>query len=378
MVQHRGRDGELHLYSSKPPLLSVLLAGEYWRDQQVDRAGRSQDNPYEVVRLMLLTVNVLPMMLHARDRRAAGRSGSATTDWGRIFVVAAAALGTMLTTFAVVLNNHIVAAVSAAVALDALRADLVRRRPPRAVVRAGRRRSRRSRRPTSCRRLSLLALVGGGAACWRNWRAWLLGFVPAAAVVVAAFFATNYAAHDSLRPPYMHRSETDPEDNWYAYTYTLDGQERQSYWLDPQGIDRGEPSKLTYALHALVGHHGVFSLTPVWLLSVWGAWLWLRGGDAAAAADWRRASRCLSVVCMVFYIGLRPQDDRNYGGMTSGFRWLFWLAPLWLSAMLPAADRAARSRVGMARGAACCWRSRCCRRAIRRGIRGLSRGFTTG
>ena len=30
MVQHRGRDGELHLYSSKPPLLATLLAGEYW------------------------------------------------------------------------------------------------------------------------------------------------------------------------------------------------------------------------------------------------------------------------------------------------------------------------------------------------------------
>ena len=37
MVQHRGRDGELHLYSSKPPLLSVLLAGEYWLIQAVDR-----------------------------------------------------------------------------------------------------------------------------------------------------------------------------------------------------------------------------------------------------------------------------------------------------------------------------------------------------
>ncbi|HMO86614.1 MAG TPA: hypothetical protein PKC18_17010, partial [Lacipirellulaceae bacterium] len=42
---------------------------------------------------------------------------------------------------------------------------------------------------------------------------------------------------------------------------------------------------------------------------------------------------------------------RNYGGMTSGFRWLFWQAPLWLLLMLPAADRAARSRWGMA--AAC-------------------------
>jgi hypothetical protein len=29
-VQHRGRDGELHYYSSKPPLLATLIAGEYW------------------------------------------------------------------------------------------------------------------------------------------------------------------------------------------------------------------------------------------------------------------------------------------------------------------------------------------------------------
>jgi hypothetical protein len=35
---------------------------------------------------------------------------------------------------------------------------------------------------------------------------------------------------------------------------------------------------------------------------------------------------------------MRPLDDRNYGGMTSGFRWVFWFAPLWLVAMLPAAD----------------------------------------
>jgi hypothetical protein len=45
---------------------------------------------------------------------------------------------------------------------------------------------------------------------------------------------------------------------------------------------------------------------------------------------------------------MRPQEDRNYGGMTSGFRWMFWFAPLWLVVMVPAADRLARSTVGMA------------------------------
>jgi hypothetical protein len=30
--------------------------------------------------------------------------------------------------------------------------------------------------------------------------------------------------------------------------------------------------------------------------------------------------------------------------MTNGFRWMFWLIPLWLVVMLPAADWAARRR----------------------------------
>ena len=47
----------------------------------------------------------------------------------------------------------------------------------------------------------------------------------------------------------------------------------------------------------------------------------------------------------MFYL-LRPQPDRNYGGMTSGFRWVFWLAPLWAVAAVPAADVLGRSRVG--------------------------------
>ena len=42
----------------------------------------------------------------------------------------------------------------------------------------------------------------------------------------------------------------------------------------------------------------------------------------------------------------RPPLDRNYGGTSSGFRWAFWLAPLWVMATVPAADRLAASRAG--------------------------------
>jgi hypothetical protein len=189
--------------------------------------------------------------------------------------------------------------------------------------------------------LALLALIG----LWllrRDPRGCLLGFAPPAAAIAVAFFAANYAAHGSLRPPYMHRSPTDPADNWYAYRYAVDGAERDSYWINPQGIDKGEPSRAVYAFHCLVGHHGIFSLTPAWLLTVAGWAIAARRGHP----DQRRlalATALLTVACLVFYIGLRPQLDRNYGGMTSGLRWMFWFAPLWLATMLPAVDAIARS-----------------------------------
>src|SRR5205823_5996456 len=43
-------------------------------------------------------------------------------------------------------------------------------------------------------------------------------------------------------------------------------------------------------------------------------------------------------VCLIFYL-LRPIEDRNYGGVSAAFRWMFWFAPLWLVTMLPAVDR---------------------------------------
>jgi hypothetical protein len=172
-----------------------------------------------------------------------------------------------------------------------------------------------------------------------------LAFAPGAAVVAAAFFGTNWIAHARLSPPYAFRNNSEPADNWYNYTYTVNGREVKSYWLDRQGIDRGEPSKLTYAFHALVGHHGIFSLTPIWFISLVGAGMWLTSSESRYR-ELAALILSVSIICLIFLIGMRPQEDRNYGGMTSGFRWVFWCAPLWLVTMIPAADRLARSTTG--------------------------------
>jgi hypothetical protein len=338
MVKHKNAAGAGRLYSSKPPLLATLIAGEYWLLHKI--TGQTLgDNPYALGRIMLITFNVLPLMFaFALVGRMCERLG--TTDWGRICVMAAATLATFLGTFAMVLNNHITAAVSVAICTySLLRIWFDGERGWLHFALAGFFAAFAAANELPA--LSYFGLVGL-LLLWQAPRRTLLAFTPAAAVVVAAFFVTNYIAHDTWRPPYAHRSDTDPDDNWYQYEYQRGSRTIKSYWYNPSGIDQGEPSQATYALHVLVGHHGVFSLTPIWLISFVGLGIWLAAGDGKLRLL-SAGILVLSLVCLAFYL-MRPEIDRNYGGMTSCFRWMLWFAPLWLIAMLPAADRMSRSR----------------------------------
>jgi hypothetical protein len=327
-VRHTGDDGELHYYSSKPPLLATIVAGEYWLIYKLTGWSLG-DHPYEIGRFMLFTINIVPLVLmYLLIGRMVERLG--TTDWGRVFVMACATLGTFLNTFAIVLNNHIIAAVSASIAVYAfmrITLDGERRLRYFAVAGLAAAFTATAELPAA----SLLACLGL-LLLIRAPRETMLAFAPGVAVVAIAFFATNWIAHGSLNPPYGHPS-------WYDYP--------GSHWNNRTGIDVGEASKATYALHALVGHHGVFSLTSVWILSMVGIVMWLLHGDRTRH-ELAAIAAAITLMCLVFYIGFRPQTDRNYGGMTSGFRWMFWCDPLWLVVMLPAVDRLARSTAGMA------------------------------
>jgi hypothetical protein len=129
--------------------------------------------------------------------------------------------------------------------------------------------------------------------------------------------------------------------NWYDYP--------GSYWRSDNvrmsDIDRGEPDQLKYLAHMTIGHHGVVSLTPVFVLSLLGI---------APLCFGRRfgfrliAFASLGVTLAVFYFyATRPEIDRNYGGMTSALRWVFWLYPFWLIWMVPALERAGRRAMGV-------------------------------
>jgi hypothetical protein len=135
-------------------------------------------------------------------------------------------------------------------------------------------------------------------------------------------------------------------DNWYEYEGT--------YWTanGKQGVDRGEESKLTYAFHCLVGHHGLFSLTPLWLIAFAGMFVAI--GRRDDASRWIAAMNVLlTVICLAFYIFLRPLEDRNYGGVCNGLRWMMWFIPLYLIALPPALDGLSQWRWGRAVAMVC-------------------------
>lgn len=350
----------LEFYSSKPPFLATLLAGFYWILQQLF-GWTLADQPQFVVRTLLVVLHILPLVLYLwLVVRLSLRHLAA--DWARLFVLAAACFGTLLTPFLLSLNNHTLGAFCVLFTMVLVLRVWERRcagRDPGYVnfALAGLLAAFAvtNELPALAFLVGILVLL----ALWYPYRALLL-FLPAAMLVGAGFLGTNYWALGTWKPAYSHFG-----DPWYEY--------EGSHWRKPppgqikNGIDwayfketRGE-----YAFHLLLGHHGFFSLTPLWLLSLAtmaaGSWRWLRAGlplrgppaeasipsaatpPAAPLPGWLPPFTLgLTVVVVGFYL-LRSD---NYGGWSNGPRWLLWLTPLLLLCLMPALDRLQRTRAG--------------------------------
>ena len=338
----------LHLYSSKPTLLPTLVAGllypfraatgvpldasvgEEMVERYVFKPGsetpvlEKPKEPYKwpaavlYFKPIVVLINVVPMLvaliLFARllDRYAVG-------EWAWSTSLFAAAWGTYLLSFEQTLNNHSVAAWSAFFALYALLKIFDARGGPWAFAAAG-----FFGAFTACNEvpaalfgvlLFLILLV-------RDPRRTLLYFVPAALIPCAAFLATQYLAMGSFRLAY---------EDFGTRIYEYEG----SYWNVPREFDwfnKHPESYATYLFHMTFGHHGVFSLTPIFLFSLYGIVRAARikvGGMAVVA--WLTAG--LTVAMLAFYTW-NPKA-RNYGGSTQGLRWLFWLIPFWLIVLPP-------------------------------------------
>ena len=324
--------------SSKPPLLPTLAAGGYWVLHR--GLGWSLDRDrWWVVGVLLTLVNVLPFALYLAA--VAGLiEAYGTTDFGKLLTFTTAAGGTFLTPFLVTFNNHLPAAVCVLFSVY----PLVRPRATGGVgevavsgLFAGL--AAVFELPATAFAVGLLTAVAAA----RPRRA-LPAFLPAMLVPVVAHFVCNYQALGQLLPAYGEFGGP-----WYEYAGSTWRKIKTTTDPTGLGLDYAREPKAVYAFHLLLGHHGFFSLTPVWLAA--------GGGLVGQAVRARRPSPtrpaltvptlaamtlAVSAVVAAFYVW----RTTNYGGSCCCARWLMWLTPLWLVGLIPAADRLGRSAAG--------------------------------
>ena len=188
---------------------------------------------------------------------------------------------------------------------------------------------------TCCLELPAAAFLGllGLAMLWRDWRRTLLLFAPMALVPIVAELWVNHAAVHLWVPVYSKFGGP-----WYLYPGSHWAKSVAEHGKISIDFARHRESIYVYWFHVLIGHHGLFSLTPIWLLSVVGLFASLRRGK-----HWDRVLAAMTLPLSLIVIGFYLLDSDNYGGWTSGLRWLIWLTPLWLLTLLPIADRLATS-----------------------------------
>jgi hypothetical protein len=354
-----------HYYSSKPALLPTLIAGILYPvrrlvgvpmdsvvlQPRVPRAilRRDAGDPTKLVPVIetpadpvkwpaypfyckpiLILFNIIPyaifLTLFARvlDRYA-------PNDWSWFFSLVAAAFGTYLLPFTQTLNNHSVAAFSAFFALyQFLRISEEDTPATWRFVVAGFFASFTATNELPA--LSFTALCGG-LLLMRFPRKTIFGFFSGAAVPIVAFVAAQFAVFGKLKLAY---------EGFGSPEYLYEG----SFWNTPLDLDAlniAPESYPVYLLHMTLGHHGIFSLTPIFLFSALGAARLLTVGGVKSLLTPNRdtppmsiiagMTTILTVVMLAFYTW-NPKA-RNYGGSTQGLRWLMWLIPFWLL-LLPA------------------------------------------
>ena len=416
-----------HFYSSKPALLSTIIAGILYPARRIsgvpldrvvfqERAERwtqkpDPGNPGKFVGVLekpkdavkwpayifyfkpvLILVNVVPfgifLILFARvlDRYAGN-------DWAWIYCLFAAAFGTYLLPYTQTLNNHTIGAFSAFFALyQFLRiwdeGKLAGWRFAMVGFFAGFTASTELPALAFPSLIGLLLLV-------RFTKQTFLYFLPGVIIPLAAFAGAQYVEFGAFYLPY---------ESFGSQEYQYAG----SIWQTPLELDAFNlhpESYGVYLFHMTLGHHGVFSLTPIFLFAAWGtlrllsggsrflklwAWLtllvavalggyylydplpWKTGGPMhsyvwiflavpgllallaglATVTLLKRGGEpmaavawmtvVLSSVLLAFYTW-NPKA-RNYGGSAQGLRWLFWLIPFWLM-MIPKGVEGGQTRV---------------------------------
>lgn len=290
------RDG--HLYSSKPPLFPTIVAGLAWLIRLVTGWDLPRD-AFAVTSVILILINIIPysivILLYGR----------LLEQWNcdnhtALLCLLTAAGGTYLTAYLVTLNNHTIGACGCFFTLYCLHRIIYDKLILwKYFLGAG-----FFAAWTVCNELpaGLFGVIVFALLFRISRENTLKVFVPAALLVFAAYLYTTFLATGGLTPNYLNGS-----------LYRYEG----SYWLDPKGIDAAQEPKWIYLLNTLVGHHGIFSLTPIFLFALAGFCIDKPRRTLHSLTLWS------GLALLVFVVA----RTNNYGGGCEGARWTFWLIP---------------------------------------------------
>ncbi|MEP0842371.1 MAG: hypothetical protein HRF43_06630 [Phycisphaerae bacterium] len=323
VVARRGEDGQLHYFSSKPPLFPTLMAGFVIATQKVSawiepavrgalsplfseaRRGKFpyrvsfRETPFFILPFTLIAFQAVPFMIFVGVMARRFREMTASA-FVRDFCTATAALGTFLTPWCITLNNHVLGAFFALFALHAaMRIWYDGRRQWYWFALAGFFGAMAHTFELPALALTAAVVVG---MIVKDRRRGLVGLV-FALIPIAAELLTNHRALGTFGLAYADMGVYGPvKGGLYDYP--------GSYWMNPNGIDALKEPYRVYLLHLLVGHHSLFLLMPVLLVGLLGAGRHLRREGLPVAA-------LLTSVVLAGLAGLVVYDVQQQGPVTA-------------------------------------------------------------
>lgn len=324
------KDGKA--YASKPPLFPTVIAaalaparwalGEpFAKDRLIPGAPAVKGSIQIYSKIALILFNVVPFLMvlwlyerFLEQRRLTGEV------WA--YCLLAMSFGTLVTGYLVTLNNHTQAASFAFLAAILL-LELNDRADKWTYLALGSALGWTAVNEFPAGALIILAFA---LAWWREPKLALWYFLPPILLFAIALFVTNYLAIGSLKPAYLQKHLYD-----YPGSYWTSGDQRSAI----DALNDHPENLVVYLIHMTIGHHGLFSLTPVLLLAGWG---WIREARDRESALQPLVAPIAITTAIVFLFYWIKNDQRNYGGFCHGMRWLFWFVPVWMLALPTAAS----------------------------------------
>jgi len=298
------------MYSSKPPVYPMLMAGESLLLKFVT-GWDFYSHRKDFIRFLTLVNQVIPYMIVLL-------LAMAMASWyfperrTLVFMLLFMTVASLPYAYSVTINNHSIAATSFFMVFYLVWLILYqRKRKARYYVLTG-------------------LLAGLGASTDLPGLVFALAALGAlyltdakkaslAAMLVFAFLALSAGIYwkltGSIKPIYLQGS---------LYHYS------GSYWQEREAFDLLKENKLRYLFHITFGHHGLFSVTPVLLISLWSL---LR---TIIKRDWelRPVLIAFAAAALLIFLFVLFRTG-NYGGYAIGMRWFVLFMPILSFASAP-------------------------------------------